>query len=72
MNPIPCSACQKPIVFLKTINGKMMPVDAETVTGPAEFWDIAKNHMTHFATCSSPELFRKTKKNQEEEFNRQQ
>lgn len=46
-----------------------MPVDADSVVGPpVEHWDPGRGHMTHFATCTDPNAFRKTKKQQEEEW----
>lgn len=28
---VPCSSCGKPMVWVKTVNGKAMPIDAEPV-----------------------------------------
>ena len=53
-----CRTCGKEIVWLKTLRGKSMPVDAETVDeGEKEF--NYKKHISHFATCNQPEFWRK-------------
>lgn len=55
-----CRKCQKAIVWMKTRNGKNMPVDAETVLDEdTEF--TKERHVSHFATCPYAESFR-TKK----------
>lgn len=48
--PNTCRTCGKEIVFLKTVNGKNIPVDAETVeVGDTDF--EPGRHVTHFRTC---------------------
>lgn len=41
----PCEACKRTVWFLRTKNGKLMPVDDDAVS--------------HFASCSDPARFRK-------------
>lgn len=69
-----CKGCKKEIVFLKTQNDKEIPVDASSLT--EEDWTIIRNtpnrnkpilyfrygeHISHFATCSFADIFRKKK-----------
>lgn len=62
-----CEACGKEIYFLKTKNGKLMPVNAETMTS-VELRDAQENltrlfvygrHISHFSDCPKAEKFRK-------------
>ena len=55
---IPCRACGKRIVFLVTVKGREIPVDAETVE-PGDRQFTSSRHVAHFATCTHPERFRK-------------
>jgi hypothetical protein len=58
-----CKACNTPIIWIKTANGKNMPIDAKPikayqgsqVTGFI-FVDV---HMTHWATCPKSKQFKK-------------
>lgn len=82
MKIVNCRACGKPIMFLKTQNGKSMPVDTESlyfvpdlnskdlyvlpdgevVHGcPARDEDPDRHigYVSHFATCTNSEFFRK-------------
>lgn len=52
-----CRACGKEIVFLKTINGKNIPVDYNTYDNETVF--NHKFHTSHFATCPAAKEFRK-------------
>ncbi len=54
-----CRGCGQEIIWLKTKNGKNIPVDPETVSDPeAEIFD--KDTMTtHFDTCPEAGKFRK-------------
>jgi hypothetical protein len=56
----PCTSCQKPIVFLTTLKGNKMPVDAETVEPADQVLDLTR-HKSHFATCTNPAKHRKRK-----------
>lgn len=61
-----CKACGKDIVFLRTTNDKLIPVDAETVklnrfNSADELFD-PERHVTHFRTCPSADQFRKKDK----------
>jgi hypothetical protein len=60
MFSVPCKSCKKPIVFLKTDTGKIIPVDAETVDAADEHFDFER-HKSHFATCPEAAKFRKPK-----------
>jgi hypothetical protein len=53
-----CRSCKKPIVFLRTAKGAMMPVDAETVKDGDILFD-GSYHKSHFATCPNAEKWRK-------------
>jgi hypothetical protein len=47
-----CRSCGKPIVWLRTKNNKLMPVDAETCRpSDAEHQLDLTRHRSHFATC---------------------
>lgn len=54
----PCTTCEKPIVFLPTKRGNMMPIDAETVQPKDTVYEHGR-HVSHFASCSNPEKYRK-------------
>lgn len=67
--PIICDAkdCGKKIIYLPTRAGNWMPTDFESIP-PSDLHEInlggvvfynKENHMTHFATCSDPDRFRK-------------
>ena len=53
-----CKTCKAPVIFLPTSGGKMMPVDAETVSIYDEVFDSDK-HTSHFVTCPDAKKFRK-------------
>jgi hypothetical protein len=55
---VTCRRCKAPIVFVLTRKGTRMPVDAKTFDSGDTMFD-PKKHMTHFATCSHPQEFRK-------------
>lgn len=56
-----CRSCGADIVWMKTVNGKSIPVDAETVhDSGAELFD-SNFHVSHFATCPDADKFRKKK-----------
>lgn len=73
-----CKACGKEILFIKTENGKKMPVDAEMTTivrqdGRVqkgiklnviinENMEVVAGYTPHWSTCSSPDEFRKDDK----------
>lgn len=56
-----CKACGKEIVFLRTDQGKAIPVDKETVDAADEYFDRDR-HVTHFRTCPKAGDFRRAKK----------
>jgi len=80
-----CRACQAEIIFIKTVGGKTIPVNAEQIAymqkkdgnlkvvtpngevvsgcvpdDPEKATGIG--YISHFATCSNAELFRKPRK----------
>jgi hypothetical protein len=59
-NTVPCRSCGQYIVFLPTASGRTMPVDADSVEETDDEFDH-KRHVSHFATCSTPDKFRKPK-----------
>ena len=85
MSSTTCRACGAPIVFIKTVAGKSIPVNEESkyyiqkangsqkIVTPngevlsAELTDIPDKatgigFISHFATCTNPEFFRKPRK----------
>lgn len=69
--PFWCTAdsCKIKIIMLLTKNGKKIPVDYDSLTTEDKYEMLhgakiiyRKNeHMTHFATCTEPNRFRKNK-----------
>jgi hypothetical protein len=55
---VPCSECGAALVFLRTVNGKLMPVNADTVEPGDTDYEHGR-HVSHFSTCTAPERFRK-------------
>lgn len=55
---IRCRSCQREIIFLPTLTGRRMPVDADSVEETDDFFDY-KKHVSHFATCDQPGKFRR-------------
>lgn len=56
-----CRACRARIVFLKTANGRWIPINAETVTlEDTEY--VPSRHTTHYATCPEADSFRRQSK----------
>lgn len=53
-----CRSCRARIVFLKTVAGKAMPVDADTVETDEKTFDHER-HVSHFATCPEANKFRR-------------
>lgn len=45
-----CRSCRAPIVWMKTVAGKNMPVDPEGIDEDDELFDPRK-HTSHFSTC---------------------
>lgn len=56
-----CKSCGKEIVYLKTKNGKIMPINAETIQGKEIIYDHKKGHVSHFSDCSQATTWRKDK-----------
>jgi hypothetical protein len=57
-----CRSCTKLIVWFKTAAGKRMPVNAESTqpTDRADQLDL-KRHVSHFATCTEADDWRKSR-----------
>jgi hypothetical protein len=55
-----CRSCRQRIVWLQTVNGKNMPVDADTVEAHDEVFEQGR-HVSHFATCKDADTFRRPK-----------
>ena len=56
--PNTCRSCGAEIVWLKTVNGKNMPVDAETFEPGDELFE-PKRHTSHFSTCPEADKHRR-------------
>ena len=65
-----CSACNAEILFLQTVNGRMVPVNLPPkkmfveLIGPCgsfEGYDVEDCYESHFATCPEAARFRKAK-----------
>ena len=54
-----CKSCNTEIVWLKTKNGKNMPVNADTIQGKETIYDHKIGHISHFSTCKDADKFRK-------------
>ncbi|HLE87602.1 MAG TPA: hypothetical protein VI727_08035 [Candidatus Brocadiaceae bacterium] len=54
-----CKSCGKEIVWLKTKNGKNMPVNANTIQGKETIYDHKIGHISHFSDCKDADKFRK-------------
>lgn len=53
-----CKSCQAQIVWLKTQQGRNIPVDVDTVEPADQIFDRDK-HKTHFETCPNADKHRK-------------
>ncbi len=54
-----CSSCRARIIWLRTIRGKNMPVDADTVAPEDDMFDPDSEHVSHFASCPNANQHRK-------------
>jgi hypothetical protein len=63
-----CKACKKEIYFLQTKSGKLIPVNADSISeddkmlldkGNVILFEPAKKHITHFSDCPDAKKFRK-------------
>lgn len=54
-----CRACERIICFITTAKGKLMPVDCDVDEGQRPTDLTPGLGVVHFATCSSPNFFRK-------------
>lgn len=57
---VACRSCGEDIVFLQTVNGKRIPVNADTVNPGDTVFEYGR-HVSHFTTCDQPDRFRKRK-----------
>lgn len=53
-----CKSCRERIVWLKTVSGANMPVDADTVEAHDEIYEHGR-HVSHFSTCPNSNQHRK-------------
>jgi len=53
-----CKSCGKAVVWLRTLRGKSMPVNADTVE-PGEKEFNYKKHISHFADCPQANKWRR-------------
>jgi hypothetical protein len=51
-------SCRARIIWLKTVDGKNMPTDADSVKPEDTEFD-PKRHVSHFSTCKDPDHHRK-------------
>lgn len=54
-----CRACGAPLKFIRSRNGRAIPVNAERTTIVTDSGDVVSGHVSHFATCPHAESFRK-------------
>lgn len=54
-----CKACGKVIKFIKTENGKAMPVDETLITIVTDEGKVVRGRIPHWATCPQANRFRK-------------
>ena len=56
-----CTSCGKEIKFLRTKNGKTIPINMETIQGNETIYDHTIGHISHFSDCRDANKFRKPK-----------
>ena len=61
----PCKGCKAEIGFIKTKQGKKMPVDPKKVTVVTKGGSVVTGYISHFATCPEAKQFRNKKNAQE-------
>jgi len=63
-----CKGCGQPIYFMKTVNDKLIPVNPESISlqdrvaidnNREVIFDTSKGHISHFATCTKADHFKK-------------
>jgi hypothetical protein len=52
------TGCRAQIIWLKTADGKNMPVDADSVEPKDDVYEHGR-HISHWGTCKSAEQFRR-------------
>jgi len=55
-----CSSCNTRIIWFRTVNGKSMPVDADSVRPEDDELDLER-HVSHFRTCPNADKHRKAR-----------
>jgi hypothetical protein len=53
-----CRDCGEPIVFMRTRLGKLIPVDADSVTDGDTEYEPRSGHVSHFDSCLAAEQVR--------------
>lgn len=56
-----CKSCGAAVVWVQTVGGRAMPLDAATCDPKAVEFDPAKGHISHFATCKDAARWRQPK-----------
>ena len=54
-----CKGCQAEIIWIKTVNGKNMPCNAEKTTIVTESGETIGGHIPHGSTCPDFKKFKK-------------
>ena len=54
-----CHGCDAEIEWVKTPAGKSTPCDPKVLTIVTEAGEVVKGRVSHFATCSKADRFRK-------------
>lgn len=63
-----CRSCGKLIAWYETKNGKLCPVDIESVKDDKATIFDPNTMISHFATCDNPKRFRKKKGGQDDKY----
>ena len=54
-----CKACHKEIKFIRTEQGRMMPVDVPAITVITTLGKTIKAYTPHWVSCTNAQQFRK-------------
>ena len=54
-----CKGCQAEIIWIKTVNGKNMPCNAEKTTIVTEGGETIVGHIPHWSTCPQFKNFKR-------------
>ena len=55
----PCKACGKPIHFIETSKGRLIPCNDNKLSLVTVMGDVVSGWETHFSNCPGAEKFRK-------------